>query len=45
MKVIQVLDLIAVRSVSAVHDWPMGSSVAYESYSMFVRTRKMVNYA
>ena len=28
-----------------VHDQPMASSVSHESYSMSVRTRKMVNYA
>ena len=40
-------DEIAVRSVPlwAVHDRPMASSVSHESRSMFVRTRKMVNYA
>ena len=31
--------------VFGVHDRPMVSSVDYESYSMSVRTRKMVNYA
>lgn len=45
MKVILVLDKIAVRSLHGVHDRPMVPSVNYESCSMFLRTRKMVNYA
>ncbi len=40
-----ILWLIAVRSLHGVHDRPMVPSVNYESRSMSVRTRKMVNYA
>ena len=40
-------DEIAVRSVPCgrLHDRPVASSVSHESRSMFVRIRKMVNYA